>query len=276
MSKPLHISFLKNTGTTLQTSDGKDVEVWELSHIPCENILSAWAKHFREHYCLDSQIDILRNGTGKSRRDYLTDIKFPSKTTKLGPSTRAGDFGEILVADFLKFIENYDVLSKTTRYHSRINRDVSDPGCDVIGVRFIGFPSLNPKDELAVFEAKAKFTGNATSETSKNRLQDAINDSAKDKFRVAVSLNAIKQRFIDKNNNNISIVERFQNEADNPYRTINGAVALVCDSNYSEYIATSADASNHPNQTNLRLIIIKGQKMMEFVHELYRRAADEA
>jgi hypothetical protein len=274
-------SILVKTVINLQTAGGKLVEVWELS-FPIEesersDILSAWAKHFREHYCKDSEIDLLRQGTGLSRKDYLRTLTFPDDRQAPGPSTRAGDFGEIFVADFLEFIENYEVLSRNTRYNQKTNRNESTQGSDVIAFHFVDSQNPNPKDELAIFEAKAKFTGIASADKTKKRLQDAIDDSAKDKLRIAQSLNAMKRRFIEKSmTNEIEKVQRFQNEADYPYKTINGAVALVCNSNYSDEIATNADPEKHPNKANLRLIVIKGEDMMDFVHELYRRAADEA
>lgn len=66
MSAPLpHTVRLKKAGHKVKTSDGVSVDVFELqidhSAVP---ILSAWAKSFREHYCLDVQIDRLRRGTG--------------------------------------------------------------------------------------------------------------------------------------------------------------------------------------------------------------------
>jgi len=272
---PSHISFLYNTGTILHTSDGKNVEVWELRHNSNTTVLSQWAKHFREHYCKDSEIDSLRSGTGYSRREYLDKIKFPDISQAPGPSTRAGDFGEILVTDFLEFIGDYEVLSRNTRYNYKTNRNESTKGSDVIGFHFINYPIDNPQDELAVFEAKAKFTGSTND--AEQRLQEAIKDSAKDRFRISESLNAMKQRFIERKMDNEKLkVERFQNEADHPYKTINGAVALVCNNNYSTAIATKASSNNHPNKVNLRLIIIKGNDMMNLVHELYRRAANEA
>lgn len=272
---PLHISFLKKSSNILKTLDEKEVEIWELYHKNDNAILSDWAKHFREHYCKDNEIDYLRSGTGKSRKDYLNMIKFPDEKQKPGPSIRAGDFGEILVADLLEFIFNFEVLSRTTRYSNKINRNESPKGSDIIGFRFIDKLNVDPRDELAVFEAKAKFTGSIKG--AENRLQKAIEDSAKDKFRISESLNAMKQRFFDKKmTNEIEKIQRFQSEADNPYRTINGAVALVSNHNYSDSIATNADTDKHPLKHNLRLIIIKGKDMMDLVHELYRRAADEA
>jgi hypothetical protein len=273
MRTPLHRKFLHKTDTVLKTVDGKYVEVWELRHSQCEVTLSAWARHFREHYCLDSQIDALRCGTGMTRAQYLKDIKFPDAVNAPGPSIRAGDFGEILVSDFLEFIDNYEVPSRTTRYSNRTIRNESTKGSDVIAFRFASPSKSNSRDELAVFEAKAKFTGKSATK----RLQSAIDDSSKDKLRIAESLNAMKQRFIEnEDETNVKKIERFQNEADNPYKTISGAVALVCNQNYSDDIATKADARNHINKENLRLIIIKGADMMNLVNELYRRAANEA
>jgi hypothetical protein len=216
----------------------------------------------------------LRRGTGKSRTDYLNTIKFPDEKTGFGPRVRSGDFAEILVTDFLEYVLKYEVLSRTTRYSNKF-RNESTKGSDVIGFRFASKINPSPRDELAIFETKAKFTGSV--KDAENRLQIAIQDSHKDESRIGESLNAIKQRFYEnKMLNECLKVERFQNKADNPYKTTNGAVALVSNSNYSDLIATNANSSTHPQKRNLKLIIIKGNDMMKLVHELYRRAADEA
>src|ERR1700690_2369688 len=104
---PLHLAWLMDTGGRITTADGKVVEVWELRHSSDCATLSDWAKHFRNHYCLDTEIDALRNGTGLSRADYLIHIKFPDATAAPGPSIRAGDFGEILAADYLEYVLGY-------------------------------------------------------------------------------------------------------------------------------------------------------------------------
>jgi hypothetical protein len=51
---PAHVNWLVNTGTTIQTADGLAAEVWELQPGNDQATLSAWAKHFREHYCEDA------------------------------------------------------------------------------------------------------------------------------------------------------------------------------------------------------------------------------
>lgn len=279
-----HIKWLSDTGTRITTADGKIAELWEFNHQPNDATLSAWAKHFRNHYCPDTDIDTLKPSK-QSRKDYLTDIKFPDKTSKLGPGIRAGDFGEILVADYLQYILGFWV--PRVRWASKIVRDESAKGSDVIGLKQYGeVPSS--KDELFVFEAKTKF-----SQSAANRLQDAINDSAKDHLRLGESLNFVKQKSFEKGKlTEVQYVGRFQNPTDMPYRQIFGAAAIISDEQYNANDIAGADCCKvpkskpkrnkkvdyitHPFKDDLVLVVIKGPKMMSLVHELYRRAADEA
>ena len=76
-----HIKWLVDTGERLKTTDSKEVEIWELQHQDDDDVLSAWAKHFRNHYCLDAEIDFLRDK--RTRPDYLINMKFPCRTSKL-------------------------------------------------------------------------------------------------------------------------------------------------------------------------------------------------
>ncbi|MCP4464265.1 MAG: DUF1837 domain-containing protein, partial [Planctomycetaceae bacterium] len=148
---------------------------------------------------------------------YLNDLKFPTEVGGLGPATRAGDFGEILVADFLQWILGFWV--PRVRWCSKVIRNESSKGSDVIGFHFENDDNHSSRDTLAVFETKTKFSAG-----KKNKLQEAINDSAKDHARIAESLNFIKQKFIDKENFlDAQRVERFQSPIDHPYRQKYGA-----------------------------------------------------
>ena len=92
-----HIQWLTPSGVNLTTSCGKSIEVLNFEYDSTnKEMMSAWAAHFREHYCPENEIDYLRSGTELSRSEYLTQMKFPNRTA-LGPSIRAGDFAEILV-----------------------------------------------------------------------------------------------------------------------------------------------------------------------------------
>lgn len=271
-----HLKWLKDTGERLKTADDKTVEVWEFCHENDEAVLSSWARHFRNHYCFDTEIDPLRGGTGLSRADYLTKIKFPSATVAPGPGVRAGDFGEILIADYLEYILGFWV--PRVRYGAKVIANESSKGCDTLGFFFVKEGEDSPKDILAIYETKARLTSDQMTNGKKlSGFHAAINDSAKDYLRIAFSLNYFKQRFIDKQNKaDADRVERFQNLDDRPYTEIYGAAALYSFDSFIPETVSSVVVNDHPKQDVLRLIIIKGEKLMNLVHELYKRAADEA
>lgn len=267
---PPHLEWLVDTKKRLKTADGKRVEVWELRHKKRPAVLSAWAKHFRNHYCADEQIDALRKGTNLSRSEYLTKLNFPDPAVKPGPSIRSGDFGEVLIADYVEFVLGYWV--PRTRYDHKATRNESTKGSDILGFKLVKEGKIDRRDALAIFEVKA-----ALSDNSVARLQDAIDHSSKDEIRKAESLNALKQRFIDqKQELQVQTVERFQNSEDRPYAETYGAVAVACCPAVTKAEVQMVDASAHPRAANLVLLVIHGLKMMDLVNELYGRAADEA
>lgn len=268
---PGHVQWLTATGQTVTTSCGSKVAIWELKHVADNPVLSGWARHFREHYCKDDEIDPLRRGTPHSRKDYLRLIKFPDSTKAPGPSTRSGDFAEILVSDYLEYLLNHWV--PRTRYSDKVNRNESTKGCDVIGFRIIESGKDSNNDLLTIIETKAQLTV----QKIKNRLQDAVDDSMKDVARKADSLNAIKQRMIrQKELGNAAKVERFQNPVDRPYAEQMGAAAVLSTSVFDPQLLSKTDTSNHPQHKKLSLVVIHGPDLMALTNELYRRAADEA
>lgn len=265
-----HIRWLIDTGEKLTTVDGETVQVFEFCYEDNEEVLSSWASHFRNHYCLDSEIDALRDGTGCSRSQYLNEFKLPTRSTKFGPSIRAGDFGEILIADYLEYILGYWV--PRTRYDNKTIRDESTKGSDLIGFKFVG-SGESPYDTLSIFEVKTQFSG----ATPRSRLQDAVNDSIKDEIRKGESLNAIKQRLFSKQRvDEAKKIARFQSPIDKPYKEIDGAAALFSTNLYDKNTIVSTTVNGHPGKDNLMLIVIRGNNFMDLVHSLYERAANEA
>lgn len=269
-----HSTWLKRTAKKLQTNDGRNVVVYELVvDSSDETALKAWAKHFREHYCLDSKLDKLRKGTGKSRAEYLRDLVFPDAKDDFGPATRSGDFAEILIADLLESHLGYWV--PRIRYSDKMVRNESPKGTDVIGFKFAdGGPSKpSRKDALIAFESKAQLSG----KKAQGRLQDAVNDSMKDEFRLGESLNAIKRRLIDQEKDEeAERVERFQEGLAVPYVREAGAAAVLCSSVHSVANIAETDCSKHENLGNLMLIVVHAKEFMKLVHALYERAANEA
>jgi hypothetical protein len=269
---PGHVDWLVNTTETIHTADGLEAEVWELQPGNDPATLSAWAKHFREHYCADAKIDRYRQGTGLSRAAFLEQRKFPDAKNAPGPSVRSGDFAEVLIADYVEFKLGY-WCPRELRYDSKFNRNESTKGCDVIGLKWAVDGQLSPDDELFIFESKAKLTGN----NAENRLQDAVNDSAKDPLREGMTLSALKQIYLDRNDTvSADRIERFQNEVDRPFIRVNGAAAVVADQVYDAAVFATTTTAHHPNQAKLKLVVVRGPALMALVHALYERARDEA
>jgi hypothetical protein len=268
---PPHVSWLHDTGERQSTACGREIEIWALTPKEDDTVLSAWASHFRQHYISDEDLPAMLDGTELGAAAYLRTILFPDASKTPGPSLRSGDFGEILIADYIEYLLGY-WSPRTLRYQDRWNRNDSTKGCDIIGFRFTTDGQHHADDELFIFESKSGMT-----KTDANRLQDAIVDSCKDNLREAMTLNAMKQRMLVRGQQEqADKVKRFQNEAARPFRRINGAAAILDEEVFAEMDFTTSDASAHPNAGNLRLIVVSGPSLMKLVHALYERAADEA
>ena len=72
-----HTEWLVDTGQHLKTADGKEVELWEFQHYNDEDVLSAWAKHFRNHYCLDAEIDIFSEANSLAKIILIVSNSLP-------------------------------------------------------------------------------------------------------------------------------------------------------------------------------------------------------
>lgn len=246
------------------TIEGERVEVFELSSNIDDNAFNEWATHFRQNYCTDDMLELLVNGTGMTKQEYLLSQKFPDGKEGLGPGTRSGDFAELLVSDYLEFSLGYIVHRE--RYKNKFNRNSSTQGTDVIAFKIVSAkPSVN--DEFLTFEVKAQASG----KDAKNRLQDAIDDSYKDAIRKGETLSALKQIYIEKGDWVKAFqVERFQNKPDRPYTERYGAAAVHDTTTYSETLIKKVELQG-PKRW---LIVIKRNNLMSLVHRLYEVASN--
>ncbi|NNB94283.1 DUF1837 domain-containing protein [Corallococcus exiguus] len=271
---PLQVKWLFDTGEKLRGANGCEISIWELRHESDDRVLSDWARHFRGHYCADNKIDILRDGTGHSRSEYLNALKFPDTAVAPGPSIRAGDFAEILIADYVEYLLGFWV--PRTRYADKTVRNESTKGSDVIGFKVVSAGRESADDMLLVFEIKAKLSGDSPS----GRLQDAVDDSAKDLRRRAESLNAIKQRLVAEGGSHslgqAKRVARFQDVVARPYKEQFGAAAVISSDVFDRNIIKLTGVGGHPAKGGVQLLVVHGVNLMSLVHELYKRAADEA
>ncbi len=249
---------------------GGQVEVWKFDYEYDKEAFDEWANHFRNQYCKDKDIDHLKRPTGKNREDYLLGFKFPDKIKKPGVMTRSGDFAEILVDDFLEYVEKY--WTPRTRYDRRVNKDISTPGSDVIAIKIRNDSHGNPQDELLVFEVK----GRIASKT--NDLNKAICGSCEDPLRIAESLNAMSTRFhCEGDLVSEDKIVRIQQMINIQRKSCSYGAALVCSTElYNSGLISNADVSVHPQGINLRLLMIKAKDLKTIVHSLYSWAAHEA
>jgi len=269
---PQYLSGLSKRAETLSTSDGRRIDVWELTVAPTASYLSEWASKFRQHYCSDDEIDALKAGTGLTRSEYLTQLVFPDNSVAPGPGIRAGDFAELLISDYVEHLLGYWV--PRGKYAEKASRDESVKGVDILGFQLTNPSGSTPTDVLLAFEVKAQFSGRKYN----GRLQTAIDDSSKDYLRRAMTLNATKRRLHRSGEyDKALLVQRFQNQSDHPYIYRSGAAAILSDTAYDESLLQSATKTvEHQNAANLELIVIRGNELMKLVHALYERATHEA
>lgn len=269
-AKPAYFQHFKQADA-LTFGEGVICEIWELDAPLDAACLSEWAKRFRQNYCPDSDLDILCEGTGKSRAEYLLDLVFPDKSAPPGPAVRSGDFAELLVSDYVEFVLGYWV--PRGKYAEKGSRDESVKGVDIVGFQCLDPGQPKPTDEMLAFEAKAQLSGGKYND----RLQVAVNDSGKDYLRAGETLAAMKRRMhVAGEQASMSVVQRFQNAVDRPYRLLSGAAAILSDAAFDKDGLKKTSIAEHNNAGNLKLIVIKGKDLMTLAHALYQRAADEA
>lgn len=270
MTSPAYLNHLKPE-ESLTLSEGVTCEVWELTLPDDPQLLSEWARRFREAYCPDSALDTLRDGTGKSRAEYLLELVFPDKSVPPGPAVRSGDFAELLVSDYVEFVLGYWV--PRGKYAEKGSRDESVKGVDIVGFQCPDPGHPKSTDEMLAFEAKAQLSGGKY----KDRLQVAVNDSGKDYLRAGETLAAMKRRMhVAGDGDSILLVQRFQDAVDRPYRLVSGAAAILSDAAFDKDGIMATTIAGHNNADNLKLIAFKGNDLMTLAHALYQRAADEA
>lgn len=268
--QPAYLRHLKPVDD-LTLATGERCQVWELEVPKDDACLSEWASRFRQCYCPDSQLDLLREGTGKARAGYLLELVFPDQSKAPGPGVRSGDFAELLIADFVQFLLGYWV--PRDKYAEKGSRNESVKGVDIVGFKLRDEDQHHPADEMLTFEVKAQLRGGKYDD----RLQVAVDDSAKDYLRAGQTLAAMKRTFL--NNGNLramKVVQRFQNAADRPYLLLSGAAAVLSDEAFDAAGLSTTSTAKHNNAKGLQLVVVKGEGLMDLAHSLYQRAADEA
>ena len=230
-------------------SSGKEIQVYKLNNeLLADSILNSWASGLRNNYVEEILLEPLIKGTGLTKQEFLEKNIFPSHQNSIGASTMSGEFGEILVYDYINFTLKHYVTR--TRYLEKVNPDMPVSGSDVIGYQVKNIDKPSKTDHLIVAEVKTRSSksGNKKSLCEKRRLFNRLRiEEAK-------------------------IVERFQNKTDNPFIIDFFAVAVLDSDLYSDQVVLDVVNSQHENVKSTSILIIHSKELLLFLRDLYRRA----
>lgn len=258
---------------SIPTSSGEEIQVYKLNReLLDNNSLNNWALGLRDNYVEEILLESLVQGTGLTQKEFLEKNIFPNHQNKLGASTMSGEFGEILVYDYINFVLKHYITR--TRYLEKVNPDMPVSGSDVIGYKVKNINKPSKSDHLIVAEVKTRSSkvGNKNRSCEKT-VKDAIEHSIKDRVRIGESLNAEKRRLLNRSRNDeAKIVERFQNKTDNPFTLDFFAVAVLDSELYSDQVVLDVVNSQHENIKSTNILIIHSKELKLFLRDLYRRA----
>ena len=249
------------------TKQGKQIKVLELKPNNEDDAIEEWARHLRRHYINDGELIDLSEIMGIPNNQVLSNLIFPDPSDKFGKSTMVGDFTEIMIADYLQYVNDYVV--PRTRYNHKDKRNRSTQGSDLIAYSMENHSVSSLHDELRVYEVKAQ----SSDSLPKLKLQEAINDSEKDFTRLAESMVTSCRRLLATDRKaDAKIVARFLNDTDRPYQTIHGAAAVHSDKSYSKDLLKDVDVSMFSKQ-GIELIVIHCNQLLSFILQMYERAS---
>lgn len=255
------------------SSRGEEIQVYKFNtELLDDNSLNNWALGLRYNYIEKDLLELAISGTGLTKKEYLEKMIFPNPEVSQGAATMSGEFGELLVYDYINYVLEYYV--PRVRYFNKVNPDMPVPGSDVIGYKMENYNKGSKNDKLLVAEVKTRSTisGNKTTAITET-ITKAIQGASKDRVRVGESLNAEKSKLLTRGRFRESkIVERFQNKTDNPYNLDFFAVAVMDNELYSEQLILDVINNQNENIKFTNILIIHSKELKSFLRDLYKRA----
>ena len=255
------------------SSRGEEIQVYKFNtELLNENSLNNWALGLRYNYIEKDLLELAISGTGLTKKEYLEKMIFPNPEVSQGAATMSGEFGELLVYDYINYVLEYYV--PRVRYFNKVNPDMPVPGSDVIGYKMENYNKGSKNDKLLVAEVKTRSTisGNKTTAITET-ITKAIKGASKDRVRVGESLNAEKSKLLTRGRfREAKIVERFQNKTDNPYNLDFFAVAVMDNELYSEQLILDVINNQNENIKFTNILIIHSKELKSILRDLYKRA----
>lgn len=258
---------------SILSKNGNKIDVFRLKNdLLDDNSLNNWASGLRNNYVEKNLLESLVEGTGLTQKEFLEKNIFPNPQNKIGASTMSGEFGEILVYDYINFVLKYYVTR--TRYLEKVNPNMPVSGSDVIGYHVKNIDNPGKTDHLIVAEVKTRSSNSGNKKRlCEKTVKDAIDHSVKDRVRLGESLNAEKRRLLNRSRiQEAKIVERFQNKTDKPFTIDFFAVAVLDSDFYLDQEVLDVVNIQYEKLETTSILIIHSKELLNFLRDLYRRA----
>ena len=268
MNRPNYIEWIiEEQGVVF--NDGIPLNSYKITYdISDEETLNQWALHIRRHYIQDNELEESLKDLPCSKEEYLKTYKIPQRGGQ-GSVSRSADITEILVADMLQFLMNYEV--PRIKQLNRSNKNLPEHGTDVIGFKFessVDEPSR--KDILIAAEVKANLSG-----TNFNTIKKAVNDSKKDNFRIATTLDYYRLKLKQYGDvDNARKILRFERKSEIPYKTIYNAFAMTSLDVIDDNTIIQINGSDLNLALNQNVYFVHGKDLMELAHNVYDRCKE--
>lgn len=273
MKKPEYLRWIIEEKAYISNCDC-DVKCFEISYNNDPAILDDWALHIRRHYISDEELDDECINLETSAKDYLTENIIPSRTEQREKVARSFVITEILISDLLEFLEGYSV--PRVRYYNLSSKSATVLGTDVIGYKYAApdkTPSVN--DELVLAEVKGKLASTDTSV-----INQAIEHSKLDEFRVSVSINHVRRKMnVLGYKQEAKELLRFQKKTSTDYRTEYIAAGITSLDSMSRMVINGKEVLVVPDVdgkdfvvgNNREIFFIHGRELMNLTHEIFDR-----
>lgn len=256
--------------------NGKSLLCYEIDYDGEDAILEDWALHIRRHYISDEDLEEECEELNMPVEDYLNKYIIPQKTDSMGGTARSNSISEILFSDLLEFVYNYEV--PRFRQYNMSGKTLSEHGTDIIGYKFHNSDKKpSEKDKLMAVEVKAQLTSKST-----DLIKDALLDSAKDEYRVSITLNYMRRKLRMLGQiREADDVLRFQKKTKDgfnyklgyigagissldviPEKNINGKTMKVI---------PDIEGDKLQIKTGTAIFYVHGKKLMDLAHEVYER-----
>ena len=261
----------------IKLEEDKEVECYFLDYdISNEETLNAWAKHIRRQYESDTSLDESIIALGLEKEEYLRGLVIPQKEMVKGPMTRSADFGEIIIADLIQYIKNYDV--PRCKMYNRATPTQSQQGTDILAYKFIN-ANYSPSDNDEMLAIEVKW---GASKNNYSPLIDALKDSKKDKYRAGITLNFYRKQLMMMGNTDEALrISRFQKKSEVNYKikmiSAAGINKLKVDAmDLCQLVETESNLKENPLEISGidGIFLMHCDRMMDLIHELSERCIE--